>query len=125
MTEPAIDAPPSVAAAWDRVVAAWQDDALHDALFTDIARTDSYAWAARVYGERKGDPIADRQLAKIVRAAEATMRATATQLPVKTGQRYLLTFLVVLAFASAIALLYMLAQRQAGATSPDPTTEPR
>ncbi len=125
MTESAHDAPPSVAAAWSRVVDAWQDDALHDALFTDIARTGSYAWAARVYSERKGDPIADRQLAKIVRAAEATMRATATQLPEKTSPRYQLAVLVVLAIAALIGLLYMLAQRQTSAATPDPTTEPR
>lgn len=67
-----------VTAAWDRVVEQWDDPARHEVLIAAVAQHSSYAWAAARYKERAGDPIADKQIDRLRRAATATMFATAT-----------------------------------------------
>ena len=63
----------AVAAAWDKVVEDWQNQARHDALMSLVVNAKEFKWAATKYREKKGDPIADAQLAKLTSAAMATM----------------------------------------------------
>lgn len=87
--------PEAVAAAWERVIEAWDDAGRHDALLRLIARHGAYAWAAaryrdakraapaspspfRSYPDQAVDAIADRQLDRMRRAAEATLHAGAS-----------------------------------------------
>lgn len=86
---------PAVAAAWDRVLEAWDEQGRHDALLRLVAEHDAYVWAAgkyrdakrsqpaspspfRTYPDHAIDAIADRQLDRMRRAAEATLFASAT-----------------------------------------------
>src|SRR5688572_22855922 len=66
--------PEPVRAAWDQVSAAWDDAALHDALFTLTAEHGAYAWTAARYREaRAGKPegTIDPHLERMRKAAEA------------------------------------------------------
>jgi hypothetical protein len=87
--------PEVLAAAWDRALEGWDDDERHDALLRLVAQHDAYAWAAakyrdvkraapaspspfRSYPDHAVDAIADRQLDRMRRAAEATLFASAS-----------------------------------------------
>jgi hypothetical protein len=87
--------PEAVAAAWDRVLEAWDDAERHAALLRLVARHEAYAWAAARYRDAKRavpvspapfrrypdhavDAVADRQLDRMRRAAEATLLAGAS-----------------------------------------------
>lgn len=74
--------PVAVRTAWEHVVASWDDEARHDALWELVATNACYGWAAGRYRaaavERPDDPIAARRLERIRRATEASMFATAT-----------------------------------------------
>ena len=72
------EAPGPVRAAWARVADGWGDPARHDELLRQVAAHCCYAWAAGRYRTRGGDPIAERQLDRLRRAAEATLLAGAT-----------------------------------------------
>ena len=98
-----------VTAAWDRVVEDWDDPARHDALIGLVAQHNCFVWAAARYKERAGDPIADKQLERLRRAATATMLATATARP-EASQPYRKTFLY-FAFVVFILLATVLAAK--------------
>lgn len=68
----------AVTLAWDKVAEDWDNQARHDALLALAVEAGAFKWVASKYRERKGDAIADAQLAKIGTAAMATMFATAT-----------------------------------------------
>lgn len=70
--------PEAVRAAWASAAEAWADPARHDELLRQVAAHRCYAWAAGRYRTRGGDPIAERQLDRLRRAAEATLLAGAT-----------------------------------------------
>ncbi|HTR51929.1 MAG TPA: hypothetical protein VMJ10_14535 [Kofleriaceae bacterium] len=57
--------PEAVRAVWQHLGEAWDDPARHDAFVALVAEHGCYAWAAARYRERAGDPIADRQLARL------------------------------------------------------------
>ena len=66
-------------AVWQKVVDAWDDPARHDGLMGLVAQESAFAWAAAKYKERAGDPVADRQLERIRKAALATMFASGSK----------------------------------------------
>lgn len=78
MTDADAAIPEPVRDAWQRVVDGWDDPARHDELFRVVAQHNCFAWAAGRYRQRKDDPVADARLAKLRRAAEVTLLATAT-----------------------------------------------
>jgi hypothetical protein len=84
--------PEVVRAAWDHVIAEWSDPARHDALFGLAAEHTAYAWVAACYRGRArargGDPVAERQLERLRRAAEATLFATGAVRPVAGAAPY-------------------------------------
>lgn len=75
------EVPEPVRAAWDAVVARWDEPAAHDALLAAAAQHRSFGWACARYRERGDDPVAARQLERMSRAALATMYATASVRP--------------------------------------------
>lgn len=82
---------PDVArAAWDRVKAQWDDAAAHDELLRLTTLHGCYSWAVSRYREVRGeagpafreigdarDPVAERQLDRLRRAAEVALLTTA------------------------------------------------
>jgi hypothetical protein len=66
-------------AVWQKVVDAWDEPARHDALMGLVAQQNAFAWAASKYKERAGDPVADKQLERIRKAAVASMFATSSK----------------------------------------------
>jgi len=74
-----MDVPEAVSAAWQATTEAWDESKRHDAFVALVAQYGCFAWAAARYKERAGDPIADRQLERVTRAATATMVASSAR----------------------------------------------
>ena len=102
------EAPEPVRAAWARVADAWSDPARHDELLQQVAAHRCYAWAAGRYRTRGGDPIAERQLDRLRRAAEATLLAGATvrREAAATPYRATVVVLALLVAAVVVGLVY-------------------
>jgi hypothetical protein len=96
-----------VRAAWTRVTETWVDALRHDAFFALVVQHQCFAWAAARYKERGKDPIAEEQLARLRRAAMATMMAAAAARPQKERQPYrsVLITLIVLLVAMVLGLV--------------------
>jgi len=111
--------PEAVAAAWDRVIEAWDEAERHDALLRLVAQHDAYAWAAAKYREARRaapaspspfrsypdhavDAVADRQLDRMRRAAEATMYASASPREERGRSPYRATTAILVMFIFAI-----------------------
>lgn len=135
--------PAEVAAAWDRVLEAWDDDARHDALLGRVAQHDAYAWAAaryrdakraapaspapfRSYPDHAVDAIADRQLDRMRRAAEATLYASASAREDRDRSPYRATtaVLALLILAVVAGLVFATALRQLPPGGAGPSTPP-
>ncbi len=101
-------APEAVTAAWEGVVAHWDEPKRHEALLGLTATYNCYAWVAGRYRERAGDPIADQQLDRIRKAATIAMFATASKRPDGKSSRNL-SILVLLLFVCVVGgvLLYL------------------
>ncbi len=131
---------PDVArAAWDRVTSQWDEPAAHDELLRLTTLHGCYAWVASRYREVRGeagppfrenggtsDSIAERQLDRIRRAAEAAMLTSATRRAEKGTRSYqsakaLLGFVVLMIL---IGLAYA-AYRRMRATDDPPAPRPR
>jgi hypothetical protein len=113
-TTPAPEAPPDVlVAAWESAVEKWDEQPRHDEVMRLVAQHDAYAWAAERYRTRAGDPIGDRQLERVRRAAEVTMRATATPKaePLAKPYRAATAVLVMMIVAAVVALLFAMIRR--------------
>lgn len=89
-------APEAVSAAWDQVVAHWDEPKRHDALLGLVASYNCYAWLAGRYRARAGDPIAEQQLERIRKAATIAMFATASNRPDTTRKAGIVAVLVLL-----------------------------
>lgn len=102
------EAPEPVRAAWARVADAWSDPARHDELLRQAAAHRCYAWVAGRYRTRGGDPIAERQLDRLRRAAEATLLAGATvrREAAATPYRGTIVVLALLVAAVVVGLVY-------------------
>jgi len=87
--------------AWDRVKSQWDEPAAHDELLRLTTLHGCYAWVAARYREVRGDAgppfrqngrtsdsIAERQLDRIRRAAEAAMLTSGTPRPDKGTKAY-------------------------------------
>jgi hypothetical protein len=140
--------PEDLTAAWERVLEAWDDDERHDALLRRVAQHDAYAWAAaryrdarraapaspapfRSYPDRAVDAIADRQLDRLWRAAEATLHAGARARDARSRAPYraATAVLVMLIFALVAGLVFATAVRRLppavpGQATPATPTQP-
>jgi hypothetical protein len=101
--------PEPVREAWQRALDAWDDSARHDAFVGLVAQHNCFMWAAAHYRAKAGDPIADRQLERLRRAATATMLATATARPSDTKKPYQISIAVLIAFVTIAFIGYMYA----------------
>ena len=90
-------------AVWQNVVDSWDVPARHEALMGLVAQKGAFAWAAGKYKERAGDPIADKQLEKIQKAAVATMFATSAKKR-ETDSPYKRTILI---FIALIVMIFI------------------
>ena len=122
--------PERVRAAWDAAVAAWDEPKRHEALLAVALETDSFAWVARQYRERKGEPIADAQLERLRKAGLAAMFATATRRPEKQKSPFrmlqLLLLVVVVMVAAGILIMRSLPARgKKSPALPVPTSQVR
>jgi len=127
---------PDVArAAWERVKTQWEEPAAHDELLRLTTLHGCYAWVAARYREVRGeagppfresggtsDSIAERQLDRIRRAAEAAMLTSASPRPDQGTKAYqsakMLLGLVVLMML--IGLAYAGYRRMTAATDRAP-----
>jgi hypothetical protein len=102
------EAPPAVEAAWRRAIEAWGEQARHDEVLRQVATHDAYAWAARRYRARGADAVAERALARLRRAAAATLLASATAraAPAATPYRAAWAVLGILVLVIVAGLLY-------------------
>lgn len=101
----------AVCAAWDKVTEDWQSQPRHDALVQLAVQHSELKWVASKYRERKGDAIADGQLAKLTSTAMAMLVASAparreAPSPYKRAVIWLLVFLL-LAVVGLIAVKLM------------------
>jgi hypothetical protein len=96
--------PPAVVTAWDETVAHWDEPARHDALLGLVVANNCFAWAAGRYKEKAGDPIADKNLERLRKAATATMMATAAVRPDESKLPYRNVMLILIAFVILIGV---------------------
>lgn len=88
-------------AVWQTVVDAWDQPGRHDALMGLVAQESAFAWAAGKYKERAGDPIADKQLERIRKAAVASLFATSSKKP-EQDSPYKRTLVILIALVAMI-----------------------
>lgn len=101
-------APDEVVTAWDDAVAHWDDPKRHEALLAKVATYNCFAWAAGQYKAKAGDPIADKQLERLRKAATATLLATASVRPddAKMPYRNAILILVALVILMLVGAIY-------------------
>lgn len=99
--------PEAVREAWEAAVARWEDPAAHDAVLAAAAQHGSFGWACARYRERGDDPIATERLARLQRAALATMYATRAARPDAEAKpfRATLALLAILVIALGLGLV--------------------
>lgn len=122
-----------VTAAWQRTLDRWDDPARHEELLALVARHACFAWASARYKERAGDPVADRQLERLSRAALATMLASASARagrprgPYRRFVMWLVVMVVMMLLGLGLAKLGLEAQPVRPALPPGaaPTKAPR
>jgi hypothetical protein len=103
----------AVHVAWTRATADWNNPARHDELLQAVAVHNAYAWAAGRYRTRGRDAIAQRQLARLRHATEATLLASATARSAQATKPYRTTVgvLAILIVATAAGLWYAMVLR--------------
>ena len=115
--------PDALGLAWERVLEQWEQPARHEEVMRLVTQHDAYAWAAAQYRSRAGDPVADKQLERVRKAAEITMLATSARKDdVATRGPYRNTIFLLVAMVVLIvgALLYAWVRSRNAA--PEPTT---
>jgi hypothetical protein len=118
--------PEVVKAAWARVLEAWDELPRHDALFSLAAAHTAYAWIGGRYREqvraRPDDPIAEKQIDRLLRASEATLRATATtrKEPAAASYKGTLAILGVLVIVIMLGVVYAILKSKSGDDAPPP-----
>jgi hypothetical protein len=117
--------PDALIAAWDRAVEQWDEQARHDELIRLVTQHDAYAWAAARY-RTKPDPIGERQLERIRKAAEVTMTSAAVvrQANAKKPYRGTTVVLVLLAVALFAGLAMAMVARNRAANGANPASVP-
>jgi hypothetical protein len=110
--------------AWTRVTERWTDDAGHDELLRLVVANNCYAWAAGRYRTREADAIAQRQIERLRRAAEATLLVSAAVRPDAGNRAYrgVTGVLAILVVVIAAGLLYATVIRGRTAAGPPVVT---
>ena len=98
-----------LATQWQKCLDDWSNTAHHDELLRLVSQHDAYTWAVARYRGRAADEIRDRQLARLAKAAELMMYASAgKQQPdrMPTPYRNFLIVVVVLLVATMVGLFF-------------------
>ena len=98
-----------LAKAWQTCVDDWSNSAHHDELLRLVSQHDAYTWAVARYRGRPADELRDRQLARLTKAAELMMYASAAkqqQDRTPTPYRNFLIVVVVLLVATVVGLFF-------------------
>ena len=106
-------------ASWSAVLERWDDQARHDAFVQAATAAGAFAWAAGKYQDarrsRPGDALAERQMARVRRTAEAAMLASAAVRQVERapyrGATAVLIMLVVALGAGAMYTAFLRGSR--------------
>jgi hypothetical protein len=116
--------------AWDRARAQWDDTAAHDELLRLTTLHGCYAWVAaqdrKVQGESEaGDAVAERQLERVRRAAEAALLASGAPRAAPKNKTYQSTILLLglIVIMILIGIIYSM-YRRTQAVSEDPSHGP-
>ena len=118
------EVPDALGQAWERAVASWDEPARHDELLRLVTQHDAYAWAAARYRERikaRGDDtVAQEQLDRVRRAAEATLLANAAARERKAPEpyRYTMAILALMIIAIIAGLVYAMARGSGDPSAP-------
>ncbi|MFT3691842.1 MAG: hypothetical protein QM831_01790 [Kofleriaceae bacterium] len=118
-------APDEVVSAWDATVANWDDPKTHDALLAKVASYNCFAWAAGQYKSKAGDPIADKQLERLRKAATATLLATASVRPDDTKMPYRNAILILIALVILMVVGAVYAKLHQKPDAPETMAQPR
>lgn len=113
--------PPALVSAWERAELAWNHPLAHDEVMRLVVDHQAYAWAAARYRTRAGDPVADAQLARIRKAAEATLFVSGAARKVKDAPRpyrSLTAVLILLVLAAVGGLVYARMMRDKASPTP-------
>ncbi|MFN0253514.1 MAG: hypothetical protein ACKV2T_41985 [Kofleriaceae bacterium] len=102
------DVPADVRAAWDALAIAWDDDARHAAFMRVVVDGNAFAWAAQQYRAKKPDPRAEMMLARVRKAAEARLVASASARPAPKTVFHSVKLLLGGAVLMVVALLLIL-----------------
>jgi hypothetical protein len=122
--------PAALKAAWEGVVAVWNDEAKHDALFKLVAESGEYSWAAAKYREqaraRPGDPIVTKQQDKLKRALEAQLMISSSKKdkPGATPYKSTVTMLGVLIILLVVGVFYMIVKSKSHQDEAPPEPPP-
>jgi uncharacterized Zn finger protein (UPF0148 family) len=109
--------PEALTRAWQHALEGWDEKARHDELLRLVTHHDAYAWAAARYRERlrerAGDAVADRELARVRRAAEAALTVSAATRQAKTREPYRssMAILALLMLAAIGGLVYAMVRK--------------
>lgn len=112
-------APPALADAWQRATAEWDNQRHHDELLALAGRYDGYGWLAAQYRARSDDPTSTAAIARIQRAVELTLLASAAPRAADSRRAYRGILLIVVGVALASGVLY--AALRLRNSHPDPT----
>jgi hypothetical protein len=118
------DVPERLVTAWDR--AEWSDARAHDDLLQLAHTLDAYPWLAAKYRARTpgDDALAQERLARIQKAMEVTLLASATPKPDKAGMKYRgLIAILALVVLAAVLLYVVIKMRDTGPEPLQPTIE--
>ena len=110
--------------AWERALEAWEDIERHDEVIRLVSQNDAFAWAAARYRTRS-DEIGVRQLDRVRKAAELTMKTSATTRVASTPAPYRAAklMLILLVVVVGAALVYAMV-KSSGPTATPPIITP-
>jgi len=103
------DVPEPLAQAWQRALDDWSTAAHHDELLRLVSQHDAYVWAVARYRSRPDDAMRERQLARLTKATELMMYASAAKQQERAGPtpyRHFVIVVVVLLAATAVGLIF-------------------
>lgn len=117
--------PDVLGVAWDHVVEGWSEPARHEEVMRLVAQHDAFAWAAARYRTKAGDPIADKQLECVRKAAEATLFSGAVARKAANKNPYHATTMMLVTLVVLIVggLVYAMVVRNRGTQPTTHSTE--
>lgn len=114
--------PDALGRAWEAAEASWDDAARHEEVLRLVTQHDAYAWAAARYKQRAGDPVADRGLERVKKAAEATLLTSGAAREAKARNPYRNTMVLMIGMLLLLLGGLMYAYLRSSGPAPTPPT---